>query len=49
MTDISSLTKFLTAQPDKTAIDKMDRKANAEDEVKRRTSADRARRNIKEN
>jgi hypothetical protein len=48
MTDISSLTKFLTTQPDKATIDKMDRKANAEDEIKRRTSADRARRNIKE-
>lgn len=48
MTDISSLQKYLTEQPDRAVISKMDRKAEAEEEVKRRTSADRARRNIKE-
>jgi hypothetical protein len=59
MTDISSLQKYLTEQPDLPTIHKMDlktaaveakaqAKAEAIARVKQRTAADRARRNIKD-
>jgi hypothetical protein len=51
MTDISSLTKFLTEQPDKASIAKMDCQSEAHEALKREVAANSAeikkRRNIK--
>jgi len=48
MTDISSLQKFLTEQPDKTAIAKMDRKLSKDEEATARSLDIKTRRNIKD-